>query len=82
MAGDVKQGCMQKQNVVFLGLGLVYLKSLAQVKSHDEEKGTQLSPRVFKSQSADYQICSKRLSNTTQCSKQLISKKVSGRAWI
>lgn len=50
---DVKQGCMQKQGVVFLGLGLVYLKSLAQVKSHVEEKGIKLSPRVFKSQSAE-----------------------------
>lgn len=39
MIGDVKQGCMQKQGVEFLGLGLMYLKSLAQVKSHVEEKG-------------------------------------------
>lgn len=37
----------KKQGVVFLGLGLVYLKSLAQVKSHVEEKGiTAESPCV------------------------------------
>lgn len=40
MIGDVKQGCVQKQGVEFLGLGLVYLKSLAQGKSHVEEEGT------------------------------------------